>query len=90
MFTRASCQAASEFAKPYAIAGIPVLCVLWVLLGFDMVSLTLALSILAITMTQLVLVGQRRSEDAMKAWLKELLRAVPDADDTLADLDELD
>lgn len=90
MFTRASCQAASEFAKPYAIVGIPVLCVIWVSAGFDMVSLTLALSILAITTTQLVLVAQRRFEDAMKAWLRELIRAVPDADDRLAEIDEVD
>lgn len=85
MFTRAACQAASEFAKPYAIVGVPVLCVAWLVAGLDVDVLTLILSIVAITMTQLVLVSQGKTEELMKAQMAELIRAIPGADDALAE-----
>ena len=86
MFQRIACQASDWFAKPVVIAGIPLACIVWLLAGGSVAVLTNILSVLAISMTQLVLVGQNVSETIVQAKLDELVRAVPDADDALADL----
>jgi hypothetical protein len=69
MFEAAACKAADWFASPYAIAALPIICAAWLYAGFDMNALTLALSVLAITI--------------MRAELDELVRAVPEADETV-------
>lgn len=84
LFTRWACKASDWFATPVTLIGIPVLCATWLVSGLSVDTLTLALSILAITMTQLVLVGQNQSERAVQRKLDELVHAVPDADDTVA------
>ena len=43
------------FAHPYMQIGVIIFCVVWFAIGFHAESLTAALSILAITLTQMVL-----------------------------------
>lgn len=84
-FESFACACASWFATPVAIILVPAACVAWLWTGFAVDTLTLALSILAISMTQLVLVGQGRGEALMQAKLNELVHAVPEADNSIAD-----
>jgi len=84
------------FAHPYVQVLVIVVCVAWFLLGFHADTLTAALSILAITLTQMVLNRQndreaedRRRDVAMHAKLDELLHAVRGARDEMAGIEEL-
>lgn len=88
-----ACTAAEWFATPIAILAIPAICGAWLLFG-HMAALTLALSIMAITMTQLVLLANRAREEradqrdvAMHAKLDELLHAIDGARDEVAGIE---
>lgn len=85
------------FAHPYMQVGVILLCVAWFAVGFHADTLTAALSILAITLTQMVLNRQndREAEDrkrdvAMHAKLDELLHAMKGARDEMAGIEDLD
>ena len=77
--------------------GVIVFCVSWFALHLPTDLLTAALSILAITLTQMVLNSQkereaddRRRDVAMHAKLDELLIAMKGARDEMAGIEELD
>ena len=90
-FRDLACRVSAAFASPIAVIGFPVACTMWLSIGLGVDRLTLALSILAITTTQLVLVGQERAAAKQDAKINELIHAVPDADDDLLRrLDEAD
>ena len=85
------------FAHPYMQMGVISFCVIWFALGLQTDLLTAALSILAITLTQMVLNSQkeretddRRRDIAMHAKLDELLIAMKGARDEMAGIEELD
>lgn len=84
-------------AQPGAQAAVVGLCIAWWSAGLPTDVLTATLSILAITLTQMVLNSQRvREEDdrrrdvAMHAKLDELLRAEQFARKELAGIEELE
>ena len=83
-------------AHPYAQLGLIVFCVSWFAFGLDTSLLTAALSILAITLTQMVLNRQNereaeahRRDVAMHAKLDELIVAVTHAHNDMAGIEEL-
>jgi low affinity Fe/Cu permease len=85
------------FAHPYMQVGVILFCVLWFAVGLRADLLTAALSILAITLTQMVLNGQydreaeaHRRDVAMHAKIDELLIAMKGARDEMAGIEELD
>lgn len=84
-------------AHPLCQAAVIAFCILWWAVGLPTNELTATLSILAITLTQMVLNRQRlREEDdrrrdvAMHAKLDELLRAEKFARKELAGIEELE
>ena len=84
-------------AHPYAQIGLILVCLLWFLLGLRVEILTAALSILAITLTQMVLNRQEereadshRRDVALHAKLDELLLASRRARDVMAGVEELE
>ena len=84
-------------AHPYAQIGVILVCVLWFALGLRVEVLTAALSILAITLTQMVLNRQEareadshRRDVALHAKLDELLLASRRARDVMAGVEELE
>ena len=88
---------ANAAAEPLCQAGVIAFCVLWWASGLPTDVLTATLSILAITLTQMVLNRQRLREDddrrrdiAMHAKLDELLRAETYARKELAGIEELE
>lgn len=85
------------FAHPYMQVAVILFCVGWFAAGLRADLLTAALSILAITLTQMVLnrQGDREAEDrkrdvAMHAKLDELLHAMKGARDEMAGIEELE
>jgi low affinity Fe/Cu permease len=85
------------FAHPYMQVGVILFCIAWFAAGFHAETLTAALSILAITLTQMVLNGQydreveaHRRDVAMHAKLDELIKASRHARDEMAGIEELD
>ena len=83
-------------AHPYAQMGLVIVCVSWFAFGLDTNLLTAALSILAITLTQMVLNRQNereaeahRRDVAMHAKLDELIVAVTHAHNDMAGIEEL-
>lgn len=78
---------ASLFAHPWAIILFPVLCLVWFFAGGGELGLTLFLSILAISVTQLVLLSQDRDTKAIHAKLDALIQGVPGADDNVAGIE---
>lgn len=79
-----ACRTATFFGSPAAILGQLLLTgVSLLVLGVD--ATTLVLSVEAITLSQLVLVAQGRTERVVNHALAELVRAVPDADDEVAE-----
>jgi low affinity Fe/Cu permease len=84
-------------AHPYAQFGFLVFCLLWFVLRLPVDVLTAALSIAAITFTQMVLNRQQereadahRRDVALHAKLDELLLASRRARDELAGIEELE
>jgi low affinity Fe/Cu permease len=85
------------FAHPYVQVGVIVFCAAWFAVGLHADTLTAALSVLAITLTQMVLNRQndRETEDrkrdiAMHAKLDELLHAMKGARNEMAGIEELE
>lgn len=83
---RAAGRVSQALAHPIAIGLVPVGCIVWLHFG-SVNSLTLVLSIVAISITQLVLLGQGREARASKRQMGEIIRSIPDADDAMADAD---
>jgi len=94
---RVSAWMADLFAHPAMQIGVIAFCIAWFVLGLKTDLLTAALSILAITLTQMVLnsqkereVDDRRRDIAMHAKLDELLFAMKGAREEMAGIEELD
>jgi low affinity Fe/Cu permease len=92
-----SVRVANAAAQPLTQAVVILLCVAWWAVGLPTDILTASLSILAITLTQMVLNSQRakdaddhRRDVAMHAKLDELLRAERFARKELAGIEELE
>jgi len=91
-------SAVSDFsAHPYVQFGFVVFCVVWFLSGWPVDILTAALSIIAISLTQMVLNRQNereleahRRDVAMHAKLDELVIASRRARDEMAGIEEYD
>lgn len=84
-------------AHPFAQVGVILLCVVWFLMPWRVDILTATLSILAITLSQMVLNRQQerereahRRDVALHAKLDELLHASRRARDELAGIEELE
>jgi low affinity Fe/Cu permease len=91
-----SAWAANLFAHPAMQIGVIAFCIGWFVLKLGTNLLTAALSILAITLTQMVLNSQkeretddRRRDVAMHAKLDELLLAMTGARDEMAGIEDL-
>ncbi|WP_293944010.1 low affinity iron permease family protein [Sphingomonas sp.] len=85
------------FAHPYMQIGVIAFCISWFVLKLDTNLLTAALSIMAITLTQMVLnrqtereIDDRRRDVAMHAKLDELLIAMNGARDEMAGIEDLE
>lgn len=76
-------------ASPIGQAAVPALCLTWWRVGLAEATLTLLLSVAALTFSQLVIASQRRFEAAVMAKLDELLFAFPAARDELLHLEDL-
>jgi low affinity Fe/Cu permease len=94
---RISSRVADLTADPVAQIGFLLVCGIWFWASFNVNILTAALSILAITLTQMVLNSQRererdahRRDVALHAKLDELLIASRRARDELAGIEELE
>ncbi len=92
-----SARVADAAAQPLTQAGVILFCIAWWGSGLPTDVLTATLSILAITLTQMVLNRQklrdedeRRRDVAMHAKLDELLRAETYARKELAGIEELE
>ena len=84
------------FAHPYTQVGVIIFCIAWFALGFATDLLTAALSILAISLSQMVLNRQNvreaeahRRDVAMHAKLDELLIASRRARNEMAGIEEV-
>lgn len=99
--TRAGCwiseKVADFSAHPFAQIGLILLCAAWFALALRVDILTAGLSILAITLTQMVLNRQQERETdahrrdvALHAKLDELLHASRRARDEMAGVEELE
>lgn len=94
---RLSERVANLSAHPYAQLGLILVCLAWFKAGWTTNALTAALSILAITLTQMVLNSQgqreaeaRRRDVALHAKLDELILATREARDEIAGIEELE
>lgn len=83
------------FAHPAMQIAVIIFCIAWFWLGFHAEGLTAALSVLAITLTQMVLNGQydreteaHRRDVAMHAKLDELIKATKRARDEMVGIEE--
>lgn len=84
------CGRAADFSgHPLAILLVAVFCAVWFIVGGpkDENLLTLILSVAAITLTQMVLNGQRRSERAMHLKMDELIIALEGARNEIAGIE---
>ena len=97
---RLGCDASAWFsdlsAHPYAQIGVLVICIAWFALGLATELLTAALSILAISLSQMVLNRQNereaeahRRDVAMHVKLDELIIAVKRAHNEVAGIEDL-
>lgn len=93
---RISAWVSDVFAHPMVQLGFILLCVAWFLSGLSTDLLTAALSIMAITLTQMVLNRQNereaeahRRDIAMHAKLDELIIAVTHAHNDMAGIEDL-
>ena len=89
--------ASQLFAHPYAQIGVIIVCTAWFVIGLSADLLTAALSILAITLTQMVLNTQyereadaHRRDVAMHAKLDELLVHLKGARNEMAGIEDLE
>ena len=94
---RISAGTSNLFAHPYMQVFVILFCIGWFLIGAQADLLTAALSILAITLTQMVLNRQndreaedRRRDIAMHAKLDELVIAMKGARDEMAGIEDLE
>ena len=85
------------FAHPYMQVGVILFCIAWFALGLRADLLTAALSILAITLTQMVLNGQydreaeaHRRDLAMHAKIDELIISMKGARNEMVGIEDLD
>jgi low affinity Fe/Cu permease len=92
-----SSKVADLAAHPYAQIGVIAICLGWFAIGLGENALTAALSILAITLTQMVLNQQQareidahRRDVALHAKLDELILATQEARDEVAGIEELE
>jgi low affinity Fe/Cu permease len=92
-----SSKVADLAAHPYAQLGLILFCVAWFAIGWGENALTAALSILAITLTQMVLNKQEareaeahRRDVALHTKLDELILATREARDEIAGVEELE
>lgn len=92
---RFSAAMSKLFAHPAMQIGTIVFCIAWFWFGFHADGLTAALSILAITLTQMVLNGQyereseaHRRDVAMHAKIDELIKATKRARDEMVGIEE--
>jgi low affinity Fe/Cu permease len=92
-----SAWASNISAHPFAQIGLILFCAAWFLVGLRVDILTAGLSILAITLTQMVLNRQKereaeahRRDVAMHAKLDELVIASRHARDEIAGIEEMD
>lgn len=90
-------KVADLMGHPYAQIGVILFCVAWFAVGFGENALTAALSILAITLTQMVLNSQHarekeanRRDIALHAKLDELIIATHEARNEIAGVEELE
>jgi len=90
-------KVADVSAHPFAQVGLMLVCILWFVLAWRVDWLTAGLSILAITLTQMVLNRQNQREKeahrrdvALHAKLDELVLASRRARDELAGIEELE
>ena len=101
LFERFGCwfsdRVAAISAHPFAQIGFLLLCFVWFVVGWQIDLLTAALSMLAITLTQMVLNSQQEREReahrrdlALHAKLDELLIASKRARDEIAGIEELE
>jgi low affinity Fe/Cu permease len=99
--TRAGCwiseKVANLSAHPFAQLGVILVCAAWFALAFRVDILVAALSILAITLSQMVLNSQQerevdahRRDVALHAKLDELLHASRRARDEMAGIEDLE
>ncbi len=86
---RVSDRGANMAGHPAAIAIVAIFCAVWFVQGGPkgVNTLTLILSVLAITLTQMVLNQQRRSEAALHMKIDELILAKRGARDELAGIE---
>lgn len=70
---------ADWFAHPAAIFLFPISCITYIKLGADVNVFTLVLSILAISLTQMILRAQNVDAQATKLQIAELIRTNPEA-----------
>lgn len=94
---RVSTVVSDLFANPFTQIGVILFCVAWFVIGLPTDLLTAALSILAITLTQMVLNRQidreandHRRDIALHAKLDELIIAKRGARDEMAGIEELE
>lgn len=92
-----SAKVADLAADPLAQLGVVLFCVGWFALGLPVEVLTAALSIVAITLTQMVLnkqnereVDAHRRDVALHAKIDELVHASQRARDEIAGIEELE
>lgn len=67
------------FSHPIAITVFPIGCAVYLLAGGHMESLTLILSVLAISLTQMVLNAQSVDMEQTKLQIAELIKVTPKA-----------
>lgn len=89
MITNLACFVAEKFATGWALVLFITLCVVSRLLGLSDVYLTFILSVLAISMSQLIMIAQDKDTKAIQAKLDGLVKA-SEAPDELAELEKRD
>ncbi len=82
--SRLCIKVADWFSHPLAILLLPAACFAYIWTGGKVDNLTLLLSVLAISLTQMVLRAQNVDAEATKLQMAELVRAIPDARDEVA------
>ena len=86
---KVSAWGANLAGHPFSILCVAVVCAAWFIIGGTAAenTLTLALSVLAITLTQMVLNQQRLSERALHIKIDELVLAMKGARDEIAGIE---